>query len=235
MGNMSLVRVGGVCVILGVVTYIVARVILHDVGDTPYLRGVPDDPGQWLLDVNHYRTAVVTEASFKILACVLFIGFALGFYQALRQAGPLLGIAVVASLASSLFVIAQLLVVLGIAYELAPAYAAATEAIRPALEVMATTLMQIGALAEHVSDHLLQPVGWALFALAILRTSVMPRWMGWLGMVVALLRSLGLLEPASDVFRVFSPFGFVASGVLTVAMGVALLRLREPAAPDSAG
>ncbi len=95
MGNMSLVRVGGVCVFLGVVSYIVAGVI-HDVGDTPYLRGVPDDPGQWLLDVNHYRTAVVTEASFKILGLVVFIGFALGFYQALRQAGPLLWIGVVA-------------------------------------------------------------------------------------------------------------------------------------------
>ncbi|MFQ5934754.1 MAG: hypothetical protein ACE5KI_08950, partial [Dehalococcoidia bacterium] len=90
--NISLVKVGGVCVILAVVSQIVAMVI-HQVGDVPWLRGVPDDPEQWLLDVNRKRIEVMTEAWFKLLAPVLLMGAALGFYQALRQAGPLLWIA----------------------------------------------------------------------------------------------------------------------------------------------
>ncbi len=229
MGSMSLIRVGGVCAILAAVAFIVATAI-HDAGDLPGYRWVPDDPGQWLLDVDRNRTGLVTEVWLKILGVVLAMGFALGLYQALRRAGPLLWIAVVATIASSLLIIAQLLVVLGVAYELAPGYAEAGEAIRPALEMMATTLLGMGVLAEFVADHPLQGIGGGLFALAILRTSVLPKWLGWLGLGVALLRFLGLLEPASDAFRVFSIIGFIGGGLLLLATGVIMLRLREPAA-----
>ena len=227
MGSMSLVRVGGVCAILAAVSFIAATVI-HDVGDLPGYRWLPDDPGQWLLDVDRNRTGVMIEVWLKIVGIVLSMGLALGLYQALRRAGPLLWIAVAARIASSLLILAQLLVVLGLAYELAPAYEEASEAVRPALEVMATTLLQIGVLAEFAADHLISPVAGALFALAILRTSVVPHWMGWLGLAIALSRSLGLLEPASDVFRAFSPIGFTAGGVWIVVIGVIMLRLREP-------
>lgn len=229
MGNIGLVKVSGALLLLGGAIFGVGFII-HDVGDVPWLRGVPDDPGQWLLDVDRKRSAVVAEAWFKLVPLLLFMGATLGIYQALRQAGPLLWIAVVASVTGVLLVIAQRLVVLGVAYELAPAYAEASEAVRPSLEVMATTLMRIGVLAEALADHLIAPIGTALFAVAILRTSVMPRWLGWLGLAVALLRWQGWLDPISDVFRGFSYVGFIALGVSVVAMGVIMLRLREPAA-----
>ena len=229
MGSMSLVRVGGVCAILAAVSFIVATVI-HDMGNLPGYRWLPDDPGQWLLDVNRNRTGLVTEVWLKIVGVVVGMGFGLGLYQALRRAGPLLWIAVLAFVTTSLLIMAQLLVVLGVAYELAPAYAEASVAIRPALEVMATTLLQIGVLAEFVADHLIGPLRTALFGLAITLTSVLPRWLGWLSLVLALVRWLGLLEPVSDAFRVFSIIGFVGGGVLLLAIAVAMLRLREPVA-----
>ncbi len=229
MGSMSLVRVGGVCGILAAVSFIVATVI-HNVGDLPGYRWLPDDPGQWLLDMNRNRTGVVTETWLKIVGVVLSMGFALGLYQALRWAGPLLWIALVAAITTSLLIIAQLLIVLGLAQELAPAYAEASVVIRPTLEVMATTLLQIGVLAEFMADHLVGPLRTALFGLAIILTSVLPRWLGWLGLLLALIRWMGLLEPVSDVFRVFSFIGFIGLGLLLVAMAVALLRLREAVA-----
>ncbi len=229
MGSMSLVRVGGVCAILAALSFIVATVI-HNVGDLPGYRWLPDDPGQWLLDMNRDRTSVVTEAWLKIVGVVLSMAFALGLYQALRQAGPLLLIAVVAAITTSLLIIAQLLIVLGVAQELAPAYAEASVAIRPTLEVMVTTLLQIGVLAEFMADHLIGPVRTALFGLAIILTSVLPRWLGWVGLVLAFVRWLGLLEPVSDVFRVFSIIGFIGGGVWILAIAVAMLRLREPVA-----
>lgn len=231
MWNMSFIRIGGAFVILGAISFI-AGSIIHDTGNLPGYRWVPDDPGQWLLDVDRQSTAVATETWLKILGLLLATGF-LAIFHALRRAGPLLWIAAVAFIASSLLITAQLLVVLGLIYELAPAYAEASEATRPALEVTATTLLKTGILAEFVADHLFQPIGTALVGLAILRTSVVPRWMGWMALVLAFMRSMGLLEPASDVFRVFSPIGFTLSGVWILAMGVIMLRLREPAETTS--
>ena len=69
MGNMSLVRVGGACVILGVISFIVATVI-HDTGNLPGYRWLPDDPGQWLLDVDRHSTTVATEMWLKISGLV---------------------------------------------------------------------------------------------------------------------------------------------------------------------
>ena len=227
MEKVSLVKVSGALLLLGGAIFGVGFII-HDVGDVPWLRGVPDDPGQWLLDVDDKRSAVVAEAWFKLVPLLLSMGATMGIYQALRQAGPLLWIAVVASITGALFVIAQRLVVLSVASELAPAYAAASEAVRPSLEVMATTLMQIGTLSEALADHAIRPAATALFAVAILRTSVMPKWLGWLGLAVALLRFQGLFEPASDVFRFLGYPGFALAGVWILAIAVVMLRLREP-------
>ena len=211
MGSMTLLRVSGVLVILGAVSFIAATAI-HQAGDLPGYRWLPDDPGEWLLDVNRNRNAVMTETWLKISGMLLSMGAGLGTYLVLRRAGPLLWIGVLVLATNSLLIIAQLLVVLGIASEMAPAYAATSEAIRPALEVTATTLLQIGVLAEFVADHMLQPVTGSLFGLAILPTSVVPHWMGWLSLAIALSRSMGLSEPASDAFRAFSTIGFISGG-----------------------
>lgn len=191
---------------------------------------MPDDPGQWLLDVDSNRSAVVAEAWLKLVPMLLFMGATVGMYQLLRQAGPVLWIGVLASITASLFVIAQRLVVLSVAYELAPAYAVAGEAVRPSLEVMATTFMRVGVLTEFLADHLIEPTATAILGVAILRTSVVPRWMAWLALAVALMRWQGLLEPVSDAFRAFGYVGFMAAGMWALAMGVIMLRVRQPAA-----
>ncbi len=198
MGNISLVRVGGVCAILMVVSAIVARIFF----------GFED---------------IVTGHWFDALSCLLLIPAALGFYQALRQAGPLPLIAVVAFLTGVIFLLFHEFIRLGIGYELAPG--------------IADTLRHISRLAAGVGYVLIFGIGVLLFSFAILQTSVVPKWIGWLGLIVVAVH-VALLTLLSDVFYSIRPPWLwpVATGTTllwVVAMGVVLLRLKEPMAPDS--
>ena len=103
MGNRSLVRVGGVCAILAVVSGIMGRISFGNA---------------WL--ASRGVDTLITGHWFDGLALVLIMAAALGFYQALRQAGPLPLIAVVAFLTGVIFLLFHEFIRLGIAYELAP-------------------------------------------------------------------------------------------------------------------
>ncbi len=196
MGNMSLVRVGGACAVLMVVSGIVARIFF----------GFED---------------IVTGHWFDALSCLLLIPAALGFYQALRQAGPLPLIAVVAILTGVIFLLFHEFIRLGIAYELAPD--------------ITDALSQTGWLAAGVGSALLFFIGVPLFSFVILRTSVMPKWIGWLGLINVAVHAV-LLTVLSGVFESIRPPWLLAAGASlgwVLAMGVVLLRLKEPVAPGS--
>ena len=101
---------------------------------------------------------------------------------------------------------------------------------------MGNTLHVTGVLSVVVGNVLSFGIGVALFALATLRTSAIPKWMGWLGLLVAVLGGwLGLLAPVSGVFQIVSTIGSVAFSVWMVLMGIALLRSREVDAPAVGG
>ncbi len=136
----------------------------------------------------------------------------------------------VASLTGVIFGLLHEFIRLGIAIELAPSLAEASAATRPALEVMANTLRQVSRGPSAVGYALIF-IGVLLFSFAILRTSVVPKWIGWLGLIVVLLKGLAF---SGVVFPRFSFIELYAYGVWLVAMGVPLLRLKEPVAPDSA-
>ena len=199
MGNMSLVKVGGVCAILAVVSFIMGRIAFGN--EWLQSRGVDTlIPGHW----------------FDSLGALLIMVAALGFYRTLRQAGPLPLIAVVATLTGGIFSIFHGFINLGIAYELVPD----TDA-----------LSQTDSLAASVGT-VLTFIGVLLFSFAVLRTSLVPKWIGWLGMIAVLGFCLLVLLPL--VFSMATPwFLLYVFGVWLVAMGVVLLRLKEPVAPDS--
>ena len=67
-----------------------------------------------------------------------------------------------------------------------------------------------------------------MFAVAILRTRALPRWIGWLGILVGVLAGwLGLLSPASGVIESISGIGFIGFFVFMLSMGVAILRRHD--------
>ena len=229
MTNVSVVKVGGVCAILTTVSFIVAG-ILGGVSGEQTLIPVVDEVVDWLVVVNGGRAAFLASGWVILLVPVLAIAAVLGLYYALRQAGHLLWIAVVASVSGALLVQVSHIIPLAMAWELAPGYVAASDATKPALEVIARTLAMSSQLMNTVGDTLFLGVGILLFAISILRTSVLPKWTGWLGLVPAVLWGwLGLLNPISDVIEGIGTIGFLAFFLWMVAIGVTMLRLREPA------
>ena len=234
MEKVSLVKVGGVCAILAVVSFIAAIVVqtvTGDIGPGDLAR----NPRQALLDVDRDRTSFLIFEWFFLLASVLLIPAALGFYQALYQAGATLWIAVAAVFTGALLLIAASVTLIGIAYELVPDYVEAGESTKPALAAMASTLGITALVAIRVGYLLSLGIGVGLFAIASLGTSVLPKWIGWLGLAAALLGGLlRALAPVSDVFGNIGFLGFLAFLVWMMVMGVALLRLRESAAPTIA-
>ena len=201
MATISLVRVGGVCAILTVVSGTMARIVFGN---------------EWLK--SRGVDTLITGHWFDTLGGLLFMVAALGFYRALRQAGSLPLIAVVASLTGGIVLLLRGFILLGIAYELVPGI---TDALR-----------QTGWLVTGVGAVLVFIIGVLLFSFAILRTSVVPKWIGWLGVIAALGFCLMALLPL--VFSMATPWflGWIFL-VWLVAMGVVLLRLKEPVAPDS--
>ncbi len=201
MGNISLVRVGGVCAILAVVSGTMARIVFGN---------------EWLK--SRGVDTLITGHWFDTLSGLLFMIAALGFYRALRQAGPLPLIAVVATLTGGIVLLFRGFILLGIAYELVPGI---TDALR-----------QTGWLVAGVGAVFVFIIGVLLFSNAILMTSVVPKWTGWLGVIAAL--GFCLMAMLPRVFSMATPW-FLGGVYLVwlVAMGVALLRLKEPVAPDS--
>ena len=202
MATISLVRVGGVCAVLAVVSGTMARIAFGN---------------EWLK--SRGVDTLITGHWFDVLGVLLFMVAALGFYRALRQTGPLPLIAVVASLTGGIFLFFHEFIRLGISYELVP-----------------NTLGQTGWLAAGVGSVLIVGVGILLFSFAILRTSVLPKWIGWLGLV-NLAAHVALVTVLSGVFENIRPPWLLAMGTFqgwVLAMGVVLLRLKEPVASDSA-
>ncbi len=204
MGNISLVRVGGVCAILAVLSGIVARIFFGNA---------------WL--ASRGVDTLITGHWFDVLSLLLLMAATLGFYQALREAGSVLWIAVVACITGAIFLLAHEFIRLGIGYELAPG--------------IADTLGRISRLAAGVGHVLIFGVGVLLFSFAILQTSVVPKWIGWLGLIVVAVH-VALWTVLSGVFESIRPPWLLATGTSlgwVLAMGVVLLRLKEPGAPDS--
>ncbi len=204
MATISLVRVGGVCAILAVVSITMGRIVFGNAWLTS--RGVD---------------TLITGHWFDTLGLLLLIPAALGFRHALRQAGPMLLIAVVAFLTGVIVLLFREFILLGIAYELVPGI---TDALR-----------QTGWLVMVVVYVLFFFIGVLLLSIAILRTSVMPKWIGWLGLIVVAV-NLVLVTITSGAFENIRPPWLLATGTLSgwlLAMGVVLLRLKEPVAQDS--
>ncbi|MCH8061345.1 MAG: DUF4386 family protein [Chloroflexi bacterium] len=228
MERVSLVKVGGVCAILALVCFVAAAVV--------YFAGVgqvdSSDVTQVLLAVNDNRAAFLTSTWLAVFGSALLIPAALGFFQALRDAGALLWIAVAAMFTGALLFIAAAIIQLSVGYELAPSYVEASDAAKPVLTVIAGTLDRIKELANDIGLLLLFGIGILLFALAGLRTSIVPKWVGWLGLLGVIFAWLTVLEPVVEALGAQNGIAFVISMVWIGVMGLVVLRRQEPVAPS---
>jgi hypothetical protein len=124
------------------------------------------------------------------------------------------------------------LIPIAMAYELVPGYTDADAASRSSLAVLTDTLASVSDVLNYTGDVLAWGVAVPLFAVAILKTSVVPRWIGWLGIFVGVFAGLAtLLRPVSNVIEEITSVGFVAFFLFIASMGIALLR-RRPGAEE---
>jgi hypothetical protein len=235
MKNLNLATVSAVCALIAVLGFAVGVALMASGGVQTLIPETGEQGLEWIADVQDGGDLFVVGAWLGVFAGLFLLVALVGFYEALREAGPVMIIAAVAGAVGMTLVTISHVLPISMANELAPGYTDAAGATQDALAVTADTLASASLLTNYVGNALNWGVAVPLYALAILKTRVLPRWIGWLGLVVAVFGGwLGLLEPASDIVEGVSSIGFVGFFVFVASTGIAILRRRGRLAAELA-
>ena len=235
MARIDLVKAGAACALVAVAGFVVGIAVMATSGVQVLIPETGQNGLDWIADVQDAGDAFVVGATIVVFAGLFGLVAFLGFYEALRSAGPLMIVAPVAGVAGMVLVTISHATPIAIALELAPAYSSADETTRSTLAVTADTLAEFCLLMNYFGDALAWAVTTPLFAFAILRTAVVPRWIGWVGLVSAVFAGwLGLLSPLSSVVDGLTTIGFFAFFLFLASLGVALLRRRAAPIEEAA-
>jgi hypothetical protein len=149
------------------------------------------------------------------------------FHDTLGEAGPVMILAPILGAVGLTLVVVSHLIPIAMGYELVPAYIDADPAGQATLAATADTFAAI-ALVTNAAGNFLGFGGVVpLYAVAILTTRALPRWIGWHGLLVGALAGwLGLLSPVSSMISSISNIGILGFFVFILSMGIALLRRR---------
>jgi hypothetical protein len=230
MKNLSVTTVGAAAAVLTVVCFVSGIALAVSSGVQVLIPETGHEGREWIADVDAAGGAFFAGAWLVILGGLLGAIALVGFYDALREAGRVLLLAPIAGTLGLTLVTISHLIPIGMAYELVPGYTEADGATRAPLAVVSDTLASLSDLLNYTGDVLAWGVAVPLFAVAILKTAVVARWIGWLGIFVGVFAGLAtLLRPASSVIEGITVVGFVAFFVFMASMGVALLRRRPRA------
>lgn len=225
MKRLATTVVGAWCAILMFPVLIAGGALMSASGATDIIPGTGNNGGSWL-------AAVASDGRFSaggwlvilmgFLAVVAFVGF----YYALRAAGELVVLATVLGVAGMVLVQVSHLIPIGMAYQLAPAYVDHA-AEQPTLGAVSDAFAGVAVVLNSAGDALVWGVVVPLYGWAVLTTGAAPRWIGWLGVLVAVCGGwLGLLSPLSGVVEGISSIGFLGFFIFMLSMGIALLRGR---------
>ena len=230
MRDLKLTTIGAYCAILTTLSFVVGIALMASSGVQVL---IPETGGHktidWIDHVNGASGAFFAGAWLVILGGFLAFVAVVGFYFALRDAGPVMLLApILGGIGMGLVQISHLIPI-AIGYELAPDYADATGAAQDSIGTTAGTFASFAHVLNYSGDALLWGVVVPLVAWAILLTRAVPRWIGWLGFVTAFFAGwLGLFAPASSLVDNITFIGFVGFFVFNAALGIALLRRRGP-------
>ena len=225
MKSLSFATVGAVCALVLVAGFVVAVPLMISSGVQTLIPETGEEGLEWIADVEDAGGLFFVGAWLGIFAGLFGLVALVAFYDVLREAGPVMIVAPVAAVVAWTLVTLSHVIPVAMAYELAPGYSEATGPTQAALGVTTDTLASLSLLTNYVGNALGWGVVVPLYAVAILKTSILPRWIGWLGLVVAVLAGwLGLLGPASSVIEGVTSIGFVAFFVFMASMGIAILR-----------
>jgi hypothetical protein len=231
-----LTTVGAACAIGTVAAFAVGVGLMAGSGVQVLIPETGQSGLEWIRDVDEAGGAFIVGAWLGILGGILGIVALVGFYDALRRVGAWLILApILGSVALTLVTISHLIPI-ALAYELVPGYTAGDAATKASLATTADTFAALALVVNYTGDVVLWGVVVPMYAVAILKTHVTARWIGWLGIGVGVFAGLGdALSPASSVIEAITFVGFIAFFVWNAALGVSLLRRsRREGAPESA-
>lgn len=235
MRNLSLATVGAVCALLTVLGFVVGIALMASSGVQVLIPETGKDTVDWIRDVNDAGGLFLAGAWLAIIGGIFGLVAFVGFYDALRHAHPVMILAPILGAVGWTLVTISHLIPIALAYELVPGYLDANVATKASLSVTADTFASTSLVTNYTGELLIWGVVVPLYAWAVLKTSAVPRWIGWLGIVVAVFGGwLGLLSPASSVIEGISTIGFLGFFVFMASMGIAILRRRRRSAAELA-
>lgn len=191
------------------------------------------DTGQnaidWIDDVNAANDTFFGGAWLLVAGSLLALVALVGFWRPLRDAGELLILAPTLGVAGMTLITLAHVLAIAMAYKLVPGYVDGSRTTKDSLAVTTDVLVETARLLSYVGGVLVFGVVVALYGWAVLKTEVLPRWIGWVGIVAAVFAGwLGAAAPTSRQLEDASFIGIAAFLVWIFAMGIAVLRLRPP-------
>lgn len=218
--------VGAWCAILVVPVLIAGGFLLSSSGAGDLIPPTGNARREWLVAVAAAPARFAAGGWLLILMGNLVLVALVSFYYVLRDAGSILILAPVLATVAMVLVTISHLIPIGMAYELAPAFSHAAAADQATLGIVANVLGATSLVVNAAGNALGWGVVVPLYAWAILKTRVLPGWIGWLGFAVAVLGGwLGVLAPVSTLLESISSIGFVLFFIFLLCVGIAILRL----------
>jgi hypothetical protein len=234
MRNLSLTTIGAVCGILTTAFFVLGIVLVVSSGVQVLIPETGKESLEWIADVDDASGLFFAGAWLVVVGGLVGLVALIGFYDALRNAGPVMILGPILGAIGLTLVTISHVIPIAMAYELVPGYISADPATQASLEVTTNTLASLCLATNYVGNAL----GWGivvpLYGYAILKTRAVPRWIGWLAFVVAIFAGwLGLLGPAVSFIEGLSVIGFLGFFVFMASMGIALLRRSRSATLNS--
>ena len=235
-------RVTGWLLVIGAVTFAVAATILSSTFNWPDILREPPQvvlPAFVAGGTSLVWTWFAVAWTYAILLVpILLLPAALG-----RRDDPVLRAATFVGAASVLLALIGFLRWVFVVPALAGSYAAGDPTTQAAVAAAWMAQHQFGGalLGEHLGQLL--AIAWSItISMLILRSRMLPRWVGWAGLVASVLYLFNqgdILATAVPGFPVFDLAGFIGSSlwaIWLIALGVAVLRTRirrpEPVATN---
>ena len=181
MRTLKLSTVAAVCALGTVICFVVGAVAMWSSGVGVLIPEAGRPGRDWMAAVDGAGGLFFVGAWLVILMGFLGIVALVGFYDTLQLAGPVIILAPILGAVGLTLVTISHLIPVAMGYELVPAYLAADPAGQATLAATADTFAAIALVTNAAGNFLGFGVVVPLYAVAILTTRALPRWIGWLG------------------------------------------------------
>ena len=217
MRELRLSTVGAVCSLVAVAGFALGVALMATNGVSVLIPETGTEGAEWVADVQDAGDWFVAGAWIGGLAGLVGIVALVGFYDVLKHGGPVMIVAPVAGAVGLTLVTVSHVIPIAMAQELAPSYTTENADVFDTFAAACLLLNYFGNVFNWA-------VATPLYAVAILTTGALPRWVGYLGLIASVFAGwLGLFAPLSSVVEGLTSIGFLAFFAFLLSMGITIL------------